>query len=143
MYSYFFLSQLWVLPPPTALPAPSQDTEQEYETEDAPDSPDTETHHEQLTIRIPGRYLPHAPRLQQQPEPKSPRGDSEEPPTSPRGDDENDNLPQYVVHVHQFPAQSTPSSFVRNTGGSGTPLAFRAFEGLDPAFAPTLTTPDP
>ena len=31
---------------------------------------------------------------------------------------------------------------MRNAGGSGALLAFGAFEGLEPAFAPTPTTPD-
>ena len=129
-------------PPPAASPAPSHDTEQGHETEDISDSPDIETRSERLTIRISGPYRPHAPQPQQQPGPISPQVDSEEPPTSLRGD-EDDDAPQYVGRVHQFPARSIRSGFVRNAGGSGALLAFGAFEGLEPVFEPAPTTPDP
>ena len=115
-------------PPPTASPAPSHDTEQGHETEDISDS-----------RRVANCYYhPHAPQPQQQPEPISLRVDSEEPPTSLRGD-EDDDAPQYVGRVHQFSVRSTRSGFA---GGSGGLLAFGAFEGLEPAFEPTPTTPD-
>jgi len=94
------------------------------------------------TIRISGRYHPHAPQPQQQPEPMSPQNDSEESPTSLRGD-EDDDAPQHVGSVHRFPARSTRSGLVCNAGGPGALLAFGAFEGLEPAFMPTPTTPDP
>jgi len=68
--------------------------------------------------------------------------DSEDPPTSLRGD-EDDNAPQYVGRVHQLPARSICSGFVRNAGVPGALLAFRAFERLEPALAPTTTTLDP
>jgi len=126
-------------PLPVASSVPSHGTEVEHEKDDAPDFPDTETSSERLTIR---RYHPRAPQPQQHPGPISPQGDSEEPPASLRGD-EDDDAPQYVGRVHQFPTRSTRSGPVRNAGGSGALLAFGAFEGLEPAFAPTLTTPDP
>ena len=115
--------------------------EQERETEDAPDFPDTETRRERLTIRIPARYHLRARQPQQKPRPISPHDDSEEPPTSLHRDTRTTARPSYVVQVHQFLARSTCSSFVRNAGGPGTLLAFRAFEGLEPA--PTPTTPEP
>ena len=120
----------------------SHDTEQEHETDVVPDSPVTEPRRELLNIRIPGRYHPSAPQPQQQPERISPQDDSKEPPTSLRGDGD-DNAPQYVGRVHQLPARSTRSGIVHNAGGSGALLAFGALEGLEPAFAPTPTTPDP
>ena len=128
-------------PPPVTSSVPSHNTEVEHEKDDVPDTPDIETSSEQLTIRLPGQYHPRAPQLQQHPEPISPQGDSEEPPASLRGD-EDDDAPQYIGCVHQFPARSTRSGLVRNAGGSGALLAFGAFEGLEPAFVPTLTTPD-
>jgi len=114
--------------------------------DDVPDSPDTETRRERLTIRTLGPYHPRAPQSQQQPQPQqqtepiSPQDDLEEPPTNLRGD-EDDDAPQYVGRVHYFPVQLTHSSSGRNAGGSGGLLVFEAFEGLEPAFAPTPTTP--
>jgi len=129
-------------PPLAASPIPSHNTGVEHEKDDVPDSPDTETSSEPLTIRIPGRYHSRAPQLQQQPGPISPQDDSEEPPITLPGD-KDDDAPQHGGRVRHFPARSTRSGLVRNAGGSGALLDFGAFEGLEPAFVPTPTTPDP
>ena len=68
--------------------------------------------------------------------------DPEDPTTSLRGD-VDDDAPQHVGRIEQFPARSICSGFVRNIGGSGDLLSFGAFEGLEPAFVPTPTTLDP
>ena len=129
------------LPPPVAISAPSHDTEVDHEKNGVLDSPDIETSSKQLTIWLPGHYHPHAPQPQQHPEPISPQGDSEEPPAS-LCSDKDDDVPQYISCVHQFPARSTCSGLVRNAGGSGALFTFGAFEGLEPAFVPMLMTPD-
>ena len=127
------------LPLPVASFVPSHDTGVEHEKDDMPNALDTEMSSEWLTIWLPGCYHPCTPQPRQHPEPISPQGDSEEPPASLHGD-EDDGVPQYVGHIHQFPTRSTCSGLMRNAGGSGVLLAFGAFEGLEPAFAPTPMT---
>ena len=126
------------LAPPATSPAPSHDTEQEHETEDVPDSPDTEPRRERLNIRIPGRYHPSAPQPQQQLSPYRHR-------MTPRNLQPAYSATRTMTRPSMSAAftRSTRSGFVHNAGGSGALLAFGAFGGLEPAFAPTPTTPDP
>ena len=55
----------------------------------------------------------------------------------------DDNAPQYVGRVHQYPTQFTRSGLVRHTEGAGALLAFGAFEELTQVFVPTPSAPDP
>ena len=84
------------------------------------------------TIRIPGK---HHPRRAPQPEPPTRHSTPQtEPEELLQGD--SDEAPQYVGRVHQFPARSTRSGLVRDAGGGGALLAFRAFEDVRPTFTP-------
>jgi len=93
---------------------------------------------EKLTIRVPGRYHPRAPK------PATTLADdsTDHVPSNLAGDTDDDAL-QYVGQVHHYPARSTRSGLVRHAEGAGALLAFGAFEEPNQAFNPTPSTPDP
>ena len=119
---------------PAAVPTPQvagSKSEDDGETSGTP-----AIEQERLTIRIPGRYHPRAPRhstaiADDIPIPSNLTGDAD------------DDAPQYVGNVHHYPAASTRSGLVRHAEGSGALLAFGAFEESSQAFKPTPSTPDP
>ena len=89
----------------------------------------TQPTQERVTIRVPGRYHPNAPKP------------AIETPSSLSGD-VDDDAPQYVGRVHQYPTHSTRSGLVRRSEGAGASLAFGAYE-IAQDFVPTPSTPDP
>jgi len=102
---------------------------------------------DKITIRIPGRYHPRAPR----PSHREASADTHEEPMD-TDHDGTDRAPRYVGRIHDYPDRSSRSGLVRNagggatmrdTGGEGAMLAYGAFEVLESAFTPTPTTPNP
>ena len=110
----------------------------------------TDSQPEKITIRIPGRYHPRAPRLQSPTRYETSVETHGEPMDI--SSDEDDQAPKYVGRVHHFPERSSRSGLVRNGGGGasaraagdeGAMLAYGAFEVLEQTFIPTPTTPNP
>jgi len=101
---------------------------------------DVEAPCEKLTT---DRYHPHAPQPQPQDHHETSPDEHEEPTPMGLCGNEGDNAPRYVGRIHDFPARASRSRLVRNAGGRGVMLAFRALEVLEPVFTPKPTAPDP
>jgi hypothetical protein len=111
-------------------------------------SDNAEMPRERLTVRIPGRCHPHAPQPHPPERRETPVETHDEQASMDLDDDEADSAPQHIGWIHDFPGRSTCSGLVRNTGGAvrsaggGAMPVHGAFENLEPAFTPTLSTPD-
>jgi hypothetical protein len=85
---------------------------------------------EQLTICVPGRS-------------QQPTSIAEEDTPANLLGDEDEDAPQYAGRIHQFPARSTRSGFMRSAEGGGAMLAFTAVETIEDEFTPTPSAPVP
>jgi len=109
--------------------------------------PPSEPRNERTVIRIPGRDDPRRGATQQRARhihrtPPPDHTEAETPvPTNIMGG-EDDEAPQYVGRIRQYPGRSTRYGLVREAGGGGALFSFVAFTSNEPPFNTTQSTSD-